>query len=252
MSGESIYSWIPAPETKVVKPARHRSKHNPMAPPVGSTFVAHGTTRITGSNLGEEDKPPRNIMRKDAGTFYGTARERRAPTEFIRKGARCKEPTSNSSWPSPRRAAASSADGAGRGGLTLLQPCLASCETVPWGPRTEESAEHAPAKPTTADPVPPSPPVARLASPQFAATKGAQRCARRKAPLPDRRERPTMGLKSDKNFVVANAVENILAGAHAGCICASGLGGVMPVLWIPGWSGSMTTGLLVMLALSSR
>ena len=34
----------------------------------------------------------------------------------------------------------------------------------------------------------------------------------RKAPVPKRDEKPIHGLVSDKNFIVANAVENILAG----------------------------------------
>lgn len=31
-------------------------------------------------------------------------------------------------------------------------------------------------------------------------------------PVPSRKEPPIMGLKSNKNFIVANAVENILSG----------------------------------------
>jgi hypothetical protein len=34
----------------------------------------------------------------------------------------------------------------------------------------------------------------------------------RKAAIPKKDEKPIMGLVSDKNFIVANAVENILAG----------------------------------------
>ncbi len=34
----------------------------------------------------------------------------------------------------------------------------------------------------------------------------------KKAPVPKKDEKPIMGLVSDKNYVVANAVENILAG----------------------------------------
>lgn len=34
----------------------------------------------------------------------------------------------------------------------------------------------------------------------------------KKAPVPKKDEKPIMGLVSDKNFIVANAVENILAG----------------------------------------
>lgn len=33
----------------------------------------------------------------------------------------------------------------------------------------------------------------------------------KKQPIPARDEKPIMGLVSDKNFIVANAVENILA-----------------------------------------
>lgn len=34
----------------------------------------------------------------------------------------------------------------------------------------------------------------------------------RRAPVPKKDEKPIMGLVSDKNYIVANAVENILAG----------------------------------------
>lgn len=34
----------------------------------------------------------------------------------------------------------------------------------------------------------------------------------KRAPVPKKDEKPIMGLVSDKNFIVANAVENILAG----------------------------------------
>jgi hypothetical protein len=33
----------------------------------------------------------------------------------------------------------------------------------------------------------------------------------KKAPIPSKDDKPIMGLVSDKNFIVANAVENILA-----------------------------------------
>ena len=41
--------------------------------------------------------------------------------------------------------------------------------------------------------------------------KKFERGAERKAPVPKATEKPIMGLKSDKNFIVANAVETILA-----------------------------------------
>jgi hypothetical protein len=44
----------------------------------------------------------------------------------------------------------------------------------------------------------------------FIATK-FDRNVMKKQPIPARDEKPIMGLVSDKNFIVANAVENILA-----------------------------------------
>lgn len=38
----------------------------------------------------------------------------------------------------------------------------------------------------------------------------------RKQPVPKKDEKPIMGLVSDKNYIVANAVENILAGKANG------------------------------------
>ena len=40
----------------------------------------------------------------------------------------------------------------------------------------------------------------------------------RRAPVPKKDEKPIQGLVSDKNYIVANAVENILAGKGSGCL----------------------------------
>jgi hypothetical protein len=42
-------------------------------------------------------------------------------------------------------------------------------------------------------------------------TKGGHKKEKRRPPVPKKDEKPIMGLTSDKNFIVANAVENILA-----------------------------------------
>jgi hypothetical protein len=39
----------------------------------------------------------------------------------------------------------------------------------------------------------------------------------RKAAVPKKDEKPILGLVSDKNYIVANAVENILAGTYFSC-----------------------------------
>ena len=38
-------------------------------------------------------------------------------------------------------------------------------------------------------------------------------CSNKKAPVPRSEEKPVMGLKSDKNFLVCNAIETILSSA---------------------------------------
>ncbi|EFX61257.1 hypothetical protein DAPPUDRAFT_70049, partial [Daphnia pulex] len=40
-------------------------------------------------------------------------------------------------------------------------------------------------------------------------------CSHKKAPVPRVHEKPVLGLKSDKNFIVTNAIENILSTAKA-------------------------------------
>ena len=47
---------------------------------------------------------------------------------------------------------------------------------------------------------------------RFCAVGKFQRPGEKKAAVPKRDEKPIHGLVSDKNFIVANAVENILAG----------------------------------------
>ena len=39
-------------------------------------------------------------------------------------------------------------------------------------------------------------------------------CTHKKAPVPKANERPTLGLKSNKDFIVSNAIENILSTAR--------------------------------------
>jgi hypothetical protein len=43
----------------------------------------------------------------------------------------------------------------------------------------------------------------------------------RKPSIPKKDEKPIMGLVSDKNFIVANAVENILAGTLWLCVTSN-------------------------------
>lgn len=51
---ESLAGWIERPTESSVKGALYRSKHDPLVPPTGSTFVVSGSTKLPGANLGPD------------------------------------------------------------------------------------------------------------------------------------------------------------------------------------------------------
>ena len=53
---ESIYNLISKSKINECKKEQYRSKHNPNAPLVGSTFGLHGTTEIMGKGVHELKK----------------------------------------------------------------------------------------------------------------------------------------------------------------------------------------------------
>eukprot|EP01029_Cantina_marsupialis_P009317 TRINITY_DN2178_c0_g1_i1.p1 TRINITY_DN2178_c0_g1~~TRINITY_DN2178_c0_g1_i1.p1 ORF type:complete len:245 (+),score=77.09 TRINITY_DN2178_c0_g1_i1:61-795(+) len=120
MEGEHIYNWVKKEAAPVAKAPRHISKHNPKTPVSYSTL---------------------NISKKNAGTF-GTAKNTRKPTQFLKKGEKTMQ--------------------------------------IPMG---------------TTEPK------------KFSRTVAGER----KAAVPKKTDRPILGLQTTKNYVVSNAVENILA-----------------------------------------
>jgi len=98
---ESIYNLIPQPETKKEKAPRYKSKYDPRAPVVGSTFGGQGGTALPGAGLGADSqttakkktaafgpglnksKPnPRNFMKKQAKTATGMDLSKSKPKKF--------------------------------------------------------------------------------------------------------------------------------------------------------------------------
>jgi hypothetical protein len=109
---ESIYNLIPRKEVKVRKAPRYRSKYDPKAPVVGSTFAGSGTTALPGAGLGGDSqtiqkkkgaggfgpglgksKPdPRNFMKKQAKTVTGMDLAKSKPSKFAYRDSDNRKP----------------------------------------------------------------------------------------------------------------------------------------------------------------
>lgn len=75
---ESIYNLVPREYVAPVKPAMHRSSHNPTAPLTGSTFGCKGTSRLLGAGT----------MVKKEGALFGPRpkpMDENAPTYLVKK-----------------------------------------------------------------------------------------------------------------------------------------------------------------------
>lgn len=82
---ECIYNLIPKVVVQPVKPERYRSKHDPKVEPTGSSFGAHGTTKLIGSNLGEVGR----MEKPSSAKGFGRVAAKPDPKEFTKKGERC-------------------------------------------------------------------------------------------------------------------------------------------------------------------
>lgn len=94
---ECIYNLIPKVVVHPAKPERYRSKHDPKVEPTGSTFGAHGTTKLIGSNLGAVGRMERGGSAKG----FGRLPSKPEPKEFTRKGERCSttvDPAKKRTW----------------------------------------------------------------------------------------------------------------------------------------------------------
>mmetsp|Transcript_51776 Transcript_51776/g.145439 ORF Transcript_51776/g.145439 Transcript_51776/m.145439 type:complete len:275 (-) Transcript_51776:209-1033(-) len=85
--GESIYQIIPPKIVPPIKPAMHRSKHDPKTPPSASTFHQRGTTHPHTSNLEglHPEKPVGDRSARTMGSVPGTARS--CPTAYLKSKA---------------------------------------------------------------------------------------------------------------------------------------------------------------------
>jgi hypothetical protein len=69
--GESIYSIIPPKEIEQAKPPMHRSKHNPVIPPTGTTFGGAQTSHPAAMNIAGEANG--QIVPQKKGRTFGKA-----------------------------------------------------------------------------------------------------------------------------------------------------------------------------------
>uniref|UniRef100_A0A7S1UIH2 Enkurin domain-containing protein n=1 Tax=Phaeomonas parva TaxID=124430 RepID=A0A7S1UIH2_9STRA len=76
---ETIYNLVQTNTVEAVKPPMYRSKHDPMAPLVGSTIGTFGTTRINGAGI--------RVEKKDSSLFSPIQSTKPDPKTFLRKAA---------------------------------------------------------------------------------------------------------------------------------------------------------------------
>lgn len=137
MGDESIYNLIPQTHIPVERPPMYRSRHDPLNPPVGSTFGTHGSTRPLGAGL---------LVKREHSVLGPKDAARPNPQDFLRKSHTTHQ---------------------------MVEEMKSSMRTGQTGTfRYQED--------------------------------------QRRPPVPVREDRPVMGLRSNKNFITANAVEAIL------------------------------------------
>mmetsp|Transcript_61374 Transcript_61374/g.71741 ORF Transcript_61374/g.71741 Transcript_61374/m.71741 type:complete len:268 (+) Transcript_61374:63-866(+) len=80
---ETIYNLVPIPKRAHAKESMYRSKYDPKAPLIGSTFGLHGTNVTVGKGINELKKTC--VI---SSTFGPTEKNRPSPSKFLRKGSR--------------------------------------------------------------------------------------------------------------------------------------------------------------------
>merc|ERR1711966_353552 len=83
---ESIYNLIPKPEYKEKKAPRYKSKYDPNAPVVGSTFAVQGGTALPGSGLGADSQT--TSKKKTAAFGPGLGKSKPDPKGYMKKQAK--------------------------------------------------------------------------------------------------------------------------------------------------------------------
>ncbi|CAM9324803.1 unnamed protein product, partial [Phaeothamnion confervicola] len=188
MPVENINNLVPAETEVTKKPPMYRSKHDPKSLLAGSTLGVHGTTQPLGAAV---------LSRSSHGTFgCATGSFKPEPKCFLKRG-----------------------EGSSRKAVAAAAPRRELASESAASPSSPEKAENAKAYgedgveagAATDGAKSSSAAVAPAAGGQNGSTATHRRGANRLQTVPRREERPVMGLRSDKNYVTANAVEAILA-----------------------------------------
>jgi len=82
---ESIYNLIPKVEYKQKKAPRYKSKYDPKAPVVGTTFGAVGSTALPGAGLGGDSQKTQKKATA-SGFGPGLGKSKKDPRHFMKKG----------------------------------------------------------------------------------------------------------------------------------------------------------------------
>lgn len=250
-SGESIYNLIPPPEVRQARPRMHKSQHPGTVDPAEFGLGPRRATATFGRAPGDVKPETSKFLRKNTGALNASANTRASPPERFspvdafswgphtssvprwkatRDVPKPAAPHSGSmAFPSRPTTNASSARTA-RGSRLARRTRRRRCFRSPWHARHLVLALHA------ADPDPPPPErrseirtldasshvspgkktsrtIVSILARGATVSDSFERRARvtTKPPVPKATERPLMGLTSTKNFIAANAIENILA-----------------------------------------
>lgn len=174
---ESIYNLIPKEAYVPPKAARHVSKHNPKCAPTASTFGLKTTSKPGASNMsGDVEAPTGHHTHKAGSGHFG-----------LPKGAAKPDPSTfrlknTGTMKLPDSKCLIHLCNYNSNGLIIKLRAIVLFVTFILLINLDSN---------------------------YAGVPG--RNPARKVPVPKRDEKPIMGLVSDKNFIVSNAVENILA-----------------------------------------
>lgn len=202
MQEESIYNIIPQEYVPPPKGRMYRSKYSPEVPPTSSTFINHTTSRpgvfFDSLKMFHIFLLILNWTRLPMSKATRTWDSKPTPTKAIPSHSalqkELRSPTRALSWKEELELATT--------------PEALFPRVFPWFPALIPSISRA----------------SLLSSPLVFPVHHENSLEKyysesRKEAIPKKSDKPIMGLKSDKNFIVSNAVDNITAGKHSPTAC---------------------------------
>lgn len=204
-SGESIYNLIPQPEVVPARPPMHKSKHPGEVDPRDFGMEAKRANATFGRSPGSLKPKTTEFLRKTNPEDTLRSRASNGPPD-LPPGPAPRELPNLDAFRTSREAPL---DHAPRAVPPSVDAHAHADRATDARRSTPIPRRVAPPPPSLTLPPPPSLPIVPDATVSSTARRRDKTVT--KPPVPKATERPVMGLVSQKNFVTANAIENILA-----------------------------------------